>query len=272
VSPAIGALESHFDERDTSMIGQLFRRRSSAPRLEGQIPNGQRVYAIGDIHGRLDLLDALLETIQIDDSDRGATQSRIIFLGDLIDRGPSSAQVVDRAIEIASGPGNCQFLLGNHEEIFLRALEGDLKALALFNRIGGRETVLSYGISEEAYRDSDYAGLQELLTESVPAAHIAFLKGFEDLIVVGDYAFVHAGVRPGQALADQRVSDLRWIRREFLEHASGFEKIIVHGHTITDDVEIRPNRIGLDTGAYASGKLTAMGFEGSERWILDTSK
>lgn len=254
------------------MIGQFFRRRSTASKPKGQMPAGQRVYAIGDIHGRLDLLDDLLEIIRTDNADRGVTQPRIIFLGDLIDRGPSSAQVVDRAIEMAEGPWACQFLLGNHEEIFLRALEGDQKALALFNRIGGRETILSYGVSEEAYLDSDYPELQALLMQRVPPTHVAFLKGFEDLIVVGDYAFVHAGVRPGQALADQRASDLRWIRREFLDHTSGFEKIIVHGHTITDDVEVRSNRIGLDTGAYASGKLTAMGFEGEERWILDTSK
>ncbi|MDV3457473.1 metallophosphoesterase [Sphingomonas sp. HF-S4] len=254
------------------MIGQLFRRRSVAPKLEGRIPAGQRVYAIGDIHGRLDLLDTLLLRIRSDDASRGAAQSRILFLGDLIDRGPSSAQVVDRALEMASGPGNCQFLLGNHEEVFLKAMDGDPKTLAFFIRIGGRETILSYGISEQEYRDADYPELHALLTQRVPASHIAFLKSFEDLIVVGDYAFVHAGVRPGQALADQHASDLRWIRRDFLDHTSGFEKIIVHGHTITDEVEVRPHRIGLDTGAYASGKLTAMGFEGGERWVLDTAK
>lgn len=254
------------------MIGQLFRRRSTAPRLEGRIPAGQRVYAIGDIHGRLDLLDMLLDSIRADDANRGAAQSRIIFLGDLIDRGPNSAQVVDRAIEMAGGPWNCQFLLGNHEEVFLNAINGDPKTLAFFIRIGGRETILSYGISEEEYRDADYPELGALLAQRVPPSHIAFLESFEDLIVVGDFAFVHAGIRPGQALADQRASDLRWIRREFLDHANGFEKIIVHGHTITEEVEMRSNRIGLDTGAYASGKLTAMGFEGGERWVLNTHK
>ena len=253
------------------MIGQLFRRRAAAPKLEGRIPAGQRIYAIGDVHGRADLLDGLLDAIQADDARRGLAQSRIIFLGDLIDRGPDSAQVIERAMRAAAGATNCQFLLGNHEEVFLTALSGDLKALAFFIRIGGRETIISYGISEEEYLRSDFAELHALLVERVPASHIAFLQGFEDLIVVGDFAFVHAGVRPGQALADQRASDLRWIRREFLEHNDGFEKIIVHGHTITDEVEILPNRIGLDTGAYSSGKLTAMGFEAGERWVLDTA-
>ena len=236
------------------------------------MPAGQRVYAIGDVHGRLDLLDTLLSAIQADDALRGPAQSRIIFLGDLIDRGPSSAQVVDRAIEIAAGPRDCEFLLGNHEEVFLQALSGDLKALAFFIRIGGRETILSYGISEPEYRDSDYPELHLLLTQRVPASHIRFLQGFDDLIVAGDYAFVHAGVKPGQALADQRTSALRWIRREVLDHGERFEKIIVHGHTITEEVEVRPHRIALDTGAYASGKLTAMGFEAGERWVLDTSR
>jgi serine/threonine protein phosphatase 1 len=253
------------------MIGQFFRRRSAAPKLEGRVPVGQRIYAIGDVHGRVDLLDALVDAIDADDERRGPAQSRIIFLGDLIDRGPDSARVVSRAMEIATGPWNCQFLLGNHEEIFLKAMAGDLKALAFFIRIGGRETILSYGISEQEYRDSDYPELHALLTERVPASHIRFLQGFEDLIVAGDFAFVHAGVKPGQALANQHASDLRWIRREFLDHREGFEKIIVHGHTISDEVEVRPHRIGLDTGAYSSGKLTAMGFEARDRWVLDTA-
>lgn len=253
------------------MIGQLFRRRSAAPKIEGQVPAGQRIYAIGDVHGRLDLLNALMDGIQADDKRRGPAQSSIIFLGDLIDRGPNSAQVVARAMELNAGPWNCQFLLGNHEEVFLKALSGDLKALAFFTRIGGRETILSYGISGEEYRDSDYTALHALLAERVPALHIAFLQRFEDMIVVGDFAFVHAGVKPGRALADQRATDLRWIRSEFLDHNDDFEKIIVHGHTITEEVEVRSHRIGLDTGAYSSGKLTAMGFEGGERWVLDTT-
>jgi serine/threonine protein phosphatase 1 len=252
------------------MFEQLFRRRSTVLAPKGRVPTGQRIYAVGDIHGRLDLLDLLLGIIEADNASRQPAQSRIIFLGDVIDRGPSSAQVVDRAIEVAAGTWHCQFLLGNHEEVFLNALDGDLKALGFFIRIGGRETILSYGISEKEYQDADYQELHTLLTERVPPSHIAFLKSFEDLIVLGDFAFVHAGVKPGQTLADQRTSDLRWIRREFLEHKQGFEKIIVHGHTIADEVELRPHRIGLDTGAYSSGKLTAMGFEAGERWVLDT--
>lgn len=253
------------------MIGQLFRRRPAPRRPSGRIPDGQRVYAIGDVHGRLDLLDQLLETIEADDAARGSSQTQIIFLGDLIDRGPHSAGVVDRAMQLASRGAPCRFLLGNHEEVFLKVLEGDLKALAFFARIGGRETILSYGVTEEEYRDADYPELLEIVQARVPAAHHAFIGGFEDMILAGDFAFVHAGIKPGVALADQRPGDLRWIRTEFLERGDEFEKIIVHGHTIAEEVEVRPNRIGLDTGAYASGKLTAMGFEGADRWVLDTA-
>lgn len=252
-----------------AMIAQLFRRpRKSAP--AANVPAGQRLYAIGDIHGRADLLDQLLARIEGDNAARGPAEAQIIFLGDLVDRGPQSAQVVETAAAMRDR-WRCRYLLGNHEEVFLKALRGDKKALAFFCRIGGRETILSYGVSEREYAEADYFELHALLLERVPQAHIEFLESFEDLIVAGDYAFVHAGVRPGQALEQQKPSDLRWIREDFLGHRQAFEKIIVHGHTITDEAEILANRIGLDTGAYASGKLTAMGFEGSERWLLDTA-
>lgn len=245
--------------------------RALARQPVAMMTDGQRVYAIGDVHGRLDLLDGLLQRIDDDDQFRGAAETHIIFLGDLIDRGPQSAQVVARVMELARARPNVRILLGNHEEVFLKALTGDLKALAFFNRIGGRETILSYGVSEQAYRESDYSELLDLWRRRVPDAHIAFVQGFEDMIIFGDFAFVHAGVRPGEPLARQRVSDLRWIRDEFLSHGSPLEKVIVHGHTISDEVETTPHRIGLDTGAFASGRLTAMGFEGPDRWILTST-
>jgi serine/threonine protein phosphatase 1 len=237
----------------------------------GAIPAGQRIYAVGDIHGRLDLLEELLAQIDADDAARHRAQTKLLFLGDLVDRGPQSAQVVERLIRLAQHRPRTQFVLGNHEEVFLAALSGDVKALKFFNRIGGRETILSYGITEQEYRDLDYPELLELLISRVPAQHRAFLEDFEDMVVVGDYAFVHAGIRPESPLAEQKISDLRWIRDEFLGHRGPLEKIIVHGHTIAPAVEMTAHRIGLDTGAYASGKLTAMGFEDDRRWVLDTS-
>lgn len=245
------------------MISRLFSRRT-----ESRLPDGLRVYAIGDIHGRLDLLDALIDRIEADDAARGDADTQLIFLGDLIDRGPNSAQVVERSRQLAIGGRRCSFLLGNHEEVFLQALAGDVKALAFFTKIGGRETILSYGIDAQTYRDSDYHDLLTMLQVRVPPAHVDFLNSFEDLLIIGDYAFVHAGIRPHRPLDGQKASDLRWIRGDFLDHRGPLEKIIVHGHTVSADIEERSNRIGLDTGAYASGILSAMGFEAGDRWSV----
>lgn len=251
------------------MLAKLFSSLGKpAQKPRASVPAGERVYAIGDIHGRLDLLDALLDSIRSDSARRDPAETSLIFLGDLIDRGPSSAQVVERLLQLGNAQPGTRFLLGNHEEVFLTALSGDEKGLRFFTKIGGRETLLSYGISEEQYRDLDYGELLDALKSLVPQSHIDFLSAFEDLIVVGDYAFVHAGVRPEQPLTAQRASDLRWIRNEFLKHRGTLEKVIVHGHTITDQIEEHPHRIGLDTGAYASGRLSAMGFEGDRRWII----
>jgi serine/threonine protein phosphatase 1 len=234
------------------------------------VPDGDRVYAIGDIHGRLDLLDRLLDLVATDDRRRGAAKTLVIFLGDLIDRGSNSRGVVERAMELSSGPLSTRFLMGNHEEVFLHAISGDLRALRLLLRIGGRETILSYGISDEEYRSLDYEALATVLKERVPEAHRTFLASFEESIEVGDYLFVHAGIRPGVAIAAQSASDMRWIREEFLRHGESHGKLVVHGHSVTDDIDIRSNRIGIDTGAYASGRLTAIGLEKDERWFLST--
>jgi serine/threonine protein phosphatase 1 len=233
------------------------------------VPTGRRVYAVGDIHGRLDLLDALLEMIDADDAKRGPATTELIFLGDLVDRGPDSSGVVERLMALGrSRP--VRFLMGNHEEVFLRAMAGDVKALRFLIRIGGRETLLSYGISEEEYRGLDYEELMPLAQSKVPAAHLAFLSSFEKWIEVGDYLFVHAGLRPGIAVEDQTTSDLCWIREDFLSHRDSFGKMVVHGHSITEDIDVRSNRIGIDTGAFASGRLTAIGLERDERWYLST--
>jgi serine/threonine protein phosphatase 1 len=160
--------------------------------------------------------------------------------------------------------------MGNHEEVFLAAVQKDLPALRFCCRIGGRETIISYGISQEEYERLDYAELAERLAELVPPEHIDFMANFEDVIVAGGYAFVHAGFRPNVPIADQRQKDMRWIREPFLEYEGAFEAFVVHGHTILEDIDERANRIGIDTGAYATGKLTALGLEGVDRWVLQT--
>lgn len=251
-------------------ISALSRPKAHDAAPAGAVPAGQRIYAVGDIHGRLDLLNDLLERIERDNAERAEADTQLIFLGDLVDRGPQSAAVVERLMTLSQSSQGISFLLGNHEEVFLKVLEGDEKALRFFLRIGGRETVLSYGISQAEYDASDYGELLAMIQATVPADHRDFLRGFGDLIVMGDYAFVHAGVQPDLPLDAQKPASLRWIRDEFLNHRGPFEKIIVHGHTIFDEVAHGPGRIGLDTGAYESGRLTAMGFEGEARWILQT--
>lgn len=246
-------------------LRQLFRQKDEQPRPA--VAAGQRVYAVGDIHGRHDLFEKLLAAIEEDDARRGAAKTTIILLGDLVDRGPDSARVIATARALVDR-GTARVLAGNHEEMFLKSFE-DKDIFRHFLRYGGRETVLSYGIDRERYLAADMAEAQELMREAVPAEDRAFIAAFENSIVIGDYLFVHAGVRPGTPLDEQTVQDMRWIREPFLNHNGALGAVVVHGHTITDAPEIRANRIGIDTGAYKSGRLTALGLEGTERWIID---
>jgi serine/threonine protein phosphatase 1 len=252
------------------MVLKLLRRAIEPAPAAALVPQGTRVYAIGDIHGRLDLLDDLLFRIEADDRARGGAETQLIFLGDLIDRGPNSAGVVQRALELEQSGRPVRFLMGNHEEVFLKALDGSLEALRFFIKIGGRATILSYGFDEGEYGRLHFDELLPELIARVPSEHVAFLKRFEDRIAIGDYLFVHAGIRPRVPIEEQVGGDLRWIRSEFLDFRGDHGAVVVHGHTITDTVEERANRIGIDTGAFASGRLTALGLEGAERWYLAT--
>ena len=252
------------------MVLKLLRRAIEPAPPVARVPDGLRIYAIGDIHGRLDLLDQLLFRIEADERTRGGARTQLVFLGDLIDRGPESAGVVQRALELQQSGRAVRFLLGNHEEVFLKALAGSVEALRFFVKIGGRSTVLSYGFSEAEYSSLDFDDLLPALIERVPTAHVEFMKNFEDRIAIGDYLFVHAGIRPRVPVEEQTGGDLRWIRSEFLDFRGSHGPIVVHGHTICDEVEERSNRIGIDTGAFASGRLTALGLEGGERWYLST--
>ncbi|MBA3677893.1 MAG: serine/threonine protein phosphatase [Sphingosinicella sp.] len=249
------------------VLKRLFSRskRSSTPH---SLPDGQRVYAVGDIHGRLDLLDRIIESIREDDERRGRANTRLIFLGDLVDRGPDSKGVIDRLIQLRNSGVVATFLLGNHDEIFLKALAGDIKAARMLTRIGGRETILSYGMSLEEYQAYDFHELVRVLGRLVPSGHVEFLSTFEDYAEVGDFLFVHAGVRPGIPIDEQVPTDLRWIRREFLNSRLAHDRMVVHGHSISDEIDVRSNRIGIDTGAFASGRLTALGLEGQDIWFL----
>lgn len=251
------------------MLAKLLKSRRS-PVARPAMPPGRRVYAIGDIHGCADELDRLLAMIEADEAGRGEATTTLIFIGDLVDRGPASARVIERLCALVAERADVRVLAGNHEEIFARSLQGDPKALRLFCRIGGRETALSYGIDEAEYDRLDHDELAAALDRQVPAAHRTFLARLENMIEFGDYVFVHAGVHPGAALDQQDPADLRWIREPFLNHGRPLAKMVVHGHTIAEDLEVLPHRIGIDTGAYATGRLTAIGLEGEEMWRLQT--
>jgi len=248
------------------MIGRSARRPSREPTL----PEGQRIYAIGDVHGRLDLMTHLLARIRADDLARGPAETHVIFLGDLIDRGPHSAQILDHVSKGLPGFATYHLLMGNHEEAMLRALRGEADAAMGWLQFGGAETLESYGVPESALDPAD-PGSVPRWRRHVPLDHLRLLTGFQDSISFGDYFFVHAGVRPDVPLHKQNGSDLRWIRKKFLESRRYHGAMVVHGHTISPEPELLENRIGIDTGAYATGKLTALGLEGSGRWILDTA-
>lgn len=227
---------------------------------------------VGDIHGRLDLLEELLHLLEQDVSKRGKLKIAIVFLGDLIDRGPASAGVVERLRSYSPPFAEPLFLMGNHEEVLLRVLAGDAELLKQWLKFGGAECLRSYGgdllLLGRMQPDQAIAYVRRL----VPKTHVRFLRSFADTISFGRYLFVHAGVRPGTPLREQLQTDLRWIREPFLEDERDHGSVVVHGHTISETVDLRANRIGIDTGAYRTGVLTALAIERGERWLLQTAR
>ncbi len=236
-------------------------------------PPGTRLYAVGDVHGRCDLLERLLGTIQRDAQRSRAARRVIVFLGDYVDRGSQSRDVVE--LLCAGPPATPQWagfrwvcLRGNHEDAMLSFLD-DLSAGPSWLANGGLATIESY--ADTAWLDiDDLPALQVLLRRSLPDEHRAFLENLAYRHVEGDYYLVHAGVRPGVDLESQRPQDLMWIRNEFLSSDADHGKLVVHGHTIAAAPQVRPNRIGIDTGAYYSGRLTALVIEGAEKSFLST--
>jgi serine/threonine protein phosphatase 1 len=233
--------------------------------------DGARAYAIGDVHGCLGLLNGLLAVIEDDFERRPVERAFLILLGDLIDRGPDSAGVVERLRNYSHSVLQPIFLAGNHEEYFMRVLECERGVLDTWLDYGGKECVASYGISPEQLVALPEDQALALVRQSVPAEHRRFFGSFGDTFRFGDYLFVHAGIRPGLALEEQSRSDLRWIREPFLKDTADHGFVVVHGHTIFDQVDERPNRIGIDTGAYRTGVLTSLVVEGTERRFLTAS-
>jgi serine/threonine protein phosphatase 1 len=233
------------------------------------LPEGLRIYAIGDIHGRVDLLENLLGRIEADIAQFPTSRSVRVFLGDYIDRGGWSRQTIDRLIKHGSEHESI-FLRGNHELLAIACLS-DRANIDQWLRLGGRETLASYGVAPKLFPNRMQTQQTQLaFHDALPQAHFRFFGSLRNSFSCGDYFFVHAGARPHTDLSLQRESDLLWIRNEFLTSAYDFGKIIVHGHTPTAEIEVRPNRINIDTGAFATGRLTCLVIEGDTLSMIDT--
>ena len=238
--------------------------------LDAAGPEDIRVYAIGDVHGRLDLLRRLHDTIRQEiERDRPADW-RIVHLGDYVDRGPDSAGVLDFLINAIASDERHIALAGNHD---LGVLEFLAKPdpTGLFANFGGRETAASYGVVIAGRDLSGFVEAHGDLCRAVPREHATFLATRPPSVTLGDFFFCHAGIRPGVPLERQDLQDLVWIRKEFLDWPHLHPKIVVHGHTPHHEPQVMPNRVNLDTLAYQSGILTALVIDAGEKRLISTS-
>ncbi|MGN6514339.1 MAG: metallophosphoesterase family protein [Rhizomicrobium sp.] len=246
------------------MFDRWFRKPEPPP----AVPQGTRVYAIGDIHGRSDLLDRLLMQIRRE-SAVFPGQVVLVFIGDYVDRGRDSKGVIDILVE-ARQEFQTRLLRGNHDQSMLNFIANP-NAYPAWRDIGGADTLWSYGVSPPKSADtSAYSDTRDRFVKVLPPAHVEIFQILESAVEIGDYLFVHAGVRPGIPLESQDPMDLMWIRDEFLTSKSPFEKMIVHGHSPMREPARKSNRISIDTGAYASGRLTAAVFEGTDCRFLQS--
>lgn len=235
--------------------------------LDARGPQGLRLYAIGDVHGRLDLLAGMHREIAAEIGRDAPADWRIVHLGDYVDRGPDSAGVIDFLIAARERDPRNLMLAGNHDVGFLDFLAEPLVD-GLFTRNGGPRTALSYGVELDLASQAALRPGHAALVEAVPPAHVAFLRSLGYSLAFGDFFFCHAGVRPGIALERQRPEDLIWIRGEFLNHPGLHEKVVVHGHTPAPEAEVMANRVNVDTGAFKSGRLTALAVDGAGKRLL----
>jgi serine/threonine protein phosphatase 1 len=253
------------------MLGRFFRSPSAEPST-ATVPRGTRVYAIGDVHGRLDLLQDLHQQIHDDAWEYPVSRPVVVHIGDYIDRGYQSRQTIDYLLDSPLAGFHMIHLLGNHESTLLEFLD-DIAAGPAWLRYGGRETLFSYGIEWDHDLGSSEECLlriQRELRRKLPDRHRRFFADLPLTYAEGDYLFVHAGIRPGVPLDRQAPDDLIWIRDEFLNSTADHGKVVVHGHSISEQPVLRPNRIGIDTGAFATGRLTCLVLEGDQRFFLST--
>jgi serine/threonine protein phosphatase 1 len=244
------------------MLG-LRARSKPKPKL----PDGMRIYAIGDIHGRADLLLNVFAAIDHHIARSAPTRALQVFLGDYIDRGPASRQAIELLTE-RSRRHESIFLKGNHEAFLFEVLQ-DPSRLEAWKEYGGFQTLMSYGLAPSIKPGRDeQKELVEALWRVMPDHHRHFFKNLRSSFVCGDFFFAHAGVKPGVPLRQQREEDLLWIRDEFLQSEADFGKFVVHGHTPVQKPELRPNRINIDTGAFATGILTLLTIQGEQMFAI----
>lgn len=246
---------------------------STGEMVSARVPDGVRIYAVGDIHGRADLLVRMLHLIEADGNAAMAVrETMLVFIGDYVDRGPDSAGVIDKLLSLKRDSRyTCHLLKGNHEVMFMDFLE-DPAAFLHWAVNGGVETLESYGVDVAAIAEGEGGAdaLGQAAIAAIPDAHLALLANLETWVTVGDYLFVHAGIRPGVPLEAQVDQDLIWIREPFLDYEGDFGKVVVHGHTPVRAPEVRANRIDIDTLAWRSDTLTALVVEGNSRRFLQT--
>jgi len=216
-------------------------------------PDGVRIYAIGDVHGCREALAAMLARVDSDLAARPVAAHRLVLLGDYVDRGPDSAGVLDLLADRTDADRSLVALLGNHDAMLRGVIEtGDAALLAGWLDNGGRATLASYGV------EAGFGEIAAALAAAMPEAHREMLSSLLPLVRAGDFVFAHAGIRPGVPLNDQSIHDLLWIRHEFLSCGDDLGAVIVHGHTPSDGIALRRNRIGIDTGACFGGWLTCL--------------
>ena len=253
--------------KPASMAG-LIRRRFKLP----STARGERIYAVGDLHGRLDLLQALLKQLEVDAAERDAACTTLLFLGDLIDRGPQSRQLVELIRRSQSNGEGVVLLCGNHEELLLASSNGNAMAQNVWLANGGDATLRSFGIAPELFTARSPQERSAMIHHHVGDDVLDWLRSLPLCHRSGDYYFCHAGVRPGLPLDAQEREDLLWIRHDFLASKAWHGAVVVHGHSEADAVEEVHNRINIDTGAYRTDILTAMGLEGTSRWFISTEE
>ncbi|NJD34841.1 MAG: serine/threonine protein phosphatase [Betaproteobacteria bacterium] len=242
--------------------------------MKPQTPADTVVYAIGDIHGRLDLLEKIQQRIANDAMQRAASRRQLVYLGDYVSRGPDSAGVVDRVRAWLPEGFERITLKGNHEDLLLRFIDGEIVTGRHWLDYGGLEAMAAYGVAIadlEARDDASVIAMHADLVARIPAAHLDFFRTLQISHRAGDYFFVHGGVKPGVPLPKQSDRDCMWIRKAFLNSNAEHGAMVVHGHSISEQPEIRRNRIGIDTGAYRSGVLTCLVLDGETRSFLQTA-